>query len=328
MRKPYFRASQACWYILHGGKQVRLGEDKEEAFQRWHELLRAEQPTAPDTEVSDLIADFMDWCEKHRSPGTYGWYRFFLISFVDSLGTMKLSVLKPHHVTRWLEQRKFTGNTGNGAVRAVTGCFNWAVRQGKLKENPIKGADRPAASPRESYIAPDQFKRLMASIKQSDPFYDFLMFLRLTGCRPQEARTAEARHFDGQSIVFPRVESKGKRRQRVIPLNDQALAIVRRLVLKSPSGPIFRNQRGNPWAKNSLNCRFRRLTRKLNFHCHAYALRSTYITDALIAGLDPVTLSRIVGHASLAMIQTIYAKVEMRADHMKAAAEKAVQGVA
>jgi integrase len=55
----------------------------------------------------------------------------------------------------------------------------------------------------------------------------------------------------------------------------------------------------------------------LGLHVCAYAIRHTYISDALIAGVDPVTLSRIVGHADLKMIQTIYAKVEMRADHMK-----------
>src|SRR4051812_45401412 len=52
-----------------------------------------------------------------------------------------------------------------------------------------------------------------------------------------------------------------KKRQRIIPLNDQAQAIVRRLALKTPEGPIFRNADGAEWSKNSIVCRFKRMSR-------------------------------------------------------------------
>jgi len=206
------------------------------------------------------------------------------------------------------------------------------LKNKKIKENPVSGVERPAATPRESYINAAQWNRLLATVKESDPFRDFLTILRETGCRPQEARAVEARHFDRDlsAWVFPRSESKGKKRQRVVPLNDTALALTKRLALKYPEGPLFRNSgpERRPWTKNSLNCRFRRLTAKLKFHVHAYALRHSFITDALTRGVEPMTLATIVGHVSIDMIWSTYQKIRVKQDHIRAAVKLATGEVA
>jgi integrase len=96
-------------------------------------------------------------------------------------------------------------------------------------------------------------------------FRDLLEFLWETGCRPIEARILEATHVDiaMQIAILPPSNNKTRKAERVIILNQKATEICRRLVCQHPDGAIFRNTRGRPWTKDSINCRFHRLKKKL-----------------------------------------------------------------
>ena len=83
--KPFYRKPRKLWYVQIDGKQHNLGPDREAAFRRYHELMREPKQTrgvAPKSVVG-LINQFLDWCEKHRAPKTYEWYRQRLQLFID-----------------------------------------------------------------------------------------------------------------------------------------------------------------------------------------------------------------------------------------------------
>lgn len=48
---------------------------------------------------------------------------------------------------------------------------------------------------------------------------------------------------------LPQSESEGKKKKkkRVVYLSEAALDITKRLMKENPTGPLFRNQAGNPW---------------------------------------------------------------------------------
>lgn len=325
MRKPFFRKRRGQpnggrWHVRHNGKLVNLGSDKTEAFKEYYRLMSETAEVAPltgKTDVAEVVGLFLDWAERNRSDSTYQWYKHFLLSFGDFAGGIKLSALRPFHVTRWREKHKYEGNTANAAVRCVLRCFNWGVAEGHLKENPVKGVEKPSATARECYIEAEDWTKLMA--KATGSLRDFLMILRETGCRPQEARAVESRHFDRKlrAWVFPKNESKGKKRQRVVPLNDSALAITKRLVLKYPEGPLFRNSKGQPWTKDAVQRNFKRLARKVGTATCLYAVRHSFVTDALVRGVEPMTLATIVGHANIDMIWEVYNKIRHQQDHIR-----------
>jgi integrase len=326
MRKPYYRKSCKAWYVFHQGKQVRLGSDKDEALKAYHALMAGYDVAAPDVLASEIIAQFLDWSKAHQEESTYKLYRFYLLTFADSIGKVPLKNLKPFHITRWLDARGYKGNTANGAVRAAVRPFNWAKDEGIIKDNPISRVKRPPATPRECYITEAQYARLMSAIPDQE-FRDFVTFLRETGCRPIEARKAEARHFEreGLTLTFARKESKGKKRQRVIVLTPTAAGIIQRLVLKHSTGALFRNLKGRRWTRDSINSRFQRLSDKLKFEVHAYALRHTWVTDALLNGVEPLTVATLAGHTSINMIWEVYNKIRLRQDHMRKAAVQAAE---
>jgi integrase len=262
--KPFFRASRHLWYVQMDGKQVNLGPDRDEAFRRYHELMgRPREEPRPVSGESALVVleAFLDWCEKHRAPRTYDWYREYLESFARTLPRdLTIVQLRPIHVQRWVDAQPGWQTGKRGAIIAVQRAFNWAAKMGLIESNPVRHVEKPRAGRRDLVITPDEFAWILSQVKD-EPFRDLLTVCWETGCRPQEAIIVGARHVDleGGRWVFPPEEAKGKRAHRVVYLTDKALEITRRLMGKWPEGALLRNIDGRPWHPYALNCRFGRL---------------------------------------------------------------------
>ena len=81
------------------------------------------------------------------------------------------------------------------------------------------------------------------------PFHDFVWLMAETGCRPQEVRVIEARHFEPEkmSVTFADGEIPGKKYGRTVELTKAATTLLGRLAAQHPSGALFRNSFDNPW---------------------------------------------------------------------------------
>src|SRR5262249_3646047 len=157
-----------------------------------------------------------------RSPRTYEWTKKHLQGFCDHIkGVARLDALslKPFHVVEWVDAKTTWGaNQKRGAIVAVQRPFSWAAKLGYIERNPVAGIETPRAVRRERYVTPEEFRQLVSHYPKGDPFHDYLTFLWETGCRPQEARHIEPRHFNRAFARFdiPPQEAKGKKRWRVI----------------------------------------------------------------------------------------------------------------
>lgn len=331
--QPYFKQSHQAWYVNLKGKQHRLATNKEQAWIAYHKIMAGVEPVSERTAVFNLLDRFLLWTQENREQGTYSWYFTHLRSFKAFIGSrVSISDITPNHVTSWLRV-KYRGRSDtyrNCAVRAVSRAFNWARRERLIRANPIEGVEKPACEPREAYLQPGQWERLLGAVKLTDPFYDLLVFLRETGCRPQEARVVEVRHWDRthHRLVLDLKQSKGikgKRKKRVIRLNEAAEMIVTRLVGKRTSGTILRNTNGNPWKAYAINNRFHRLGEKLGFEVSAYWLRHTFATDALLRGVDPITVSILMGHKDATMISRVYQHLTQNEGFLREKLEKATR---
>jgi integrase len=323
--KPFFRKQTQSWYLQHKGKWINLGKDKKEAWSQYHALMAGQQEASPNVTVRELATVFFAWCQQHKASTTVHWYKRHINSFIDHVGErLKVRDVKPYDVDRWLTSKYQSSgdNNKNGAVRAISRLFNWASKIGLIPKNPIPKIERPAYQPREVYITPENWQRLIDAV-QPGPFLDLLRFMRATGCRPFEARTVEARHFDGECIEFERSESKGKTHRRVIPLPQAALAIVKRLAAQYPEGPLFRSMSGKPWTEFTMNTIFDNWEKKLGFELFPYAVRHTFATDALTNGNDPITTATILGHRDCSMLMRVYSHLNKKGQHLRDAMEKA-----
>ena len=260
--KPFFRKSRGLWYVQIAGKQHNLGPDRTAAFERYHALMQqpAEQRVASDTVVA-IIDAFLDWCQKHRAPDTYEWYRWRLQLFAQSLPRgLTVGQLKPFHVQQWLDSRQSWGpGSQHNGCRAAQRAMNWAARLGYIDHSPIAHMEKPRPGKREVVLSDEQFAELNSFVLDAE-FGDLVRTTWETGCRPQESLQVEARHveLENNRWVIPEGESK-THNVRVVYLTDEALVITKRRMLRFPTGPLFRNVCGNVWTKYSVKNAFDRI---------------------------------------------------------------------
>lgn len=319
--KPFWKSSHDCYYAKINGKQTRLDPNEKRAYEMWHELRAGIQPLGPDPKLIELISKFLEYSKRHNALRTYEWYRDELKSFYKHVGTIQTSKLRGHHVDRWLSGRfknTTNGSTLSNAVRPVLRCLNWSVKSGYIDKSPLAAYVKPKPTVRDVDFTPEQYALLLSQIKDQ-PFRDLVETLWHTGCRPTEVRLVEAKHVKDRRWEWPS-NAPGKLAGRVVILDDVAWEITQRLAKANPKGPIFRSRRGNPWTANAVITRFNRLD--LGFRVVAYSLRIGFATDCILKGIDLITISQLMGHSDLRMLQRVYSRVNKRSEHLRKALEK------
>jgi integrase len=109
----------------------------------------------------------------------------------------------------------------------------------------------------------------------------------------------------------------------MIYLTDAAEKVVKRLAAKYPDGKLFRNQRGCPWSGTALTHKCEELGEKLGFTFFPYALRHTWITEALERGEDALTVAILAGHRDTTMVAKVYSHLNRKPDYLRAAMRRA-----
>ena len=133
--KPWYRAQTGWWMAIIGGKWHKLAKGKEnqkQAFRRFHELMAnfVEKPESPDARVADLCEEFLEHSRKRHAPDTYRNHRFYIQSFCEASGYLKVEGLKPYHVSRWVESKAWNETSCYNARRFVFRVFSWSMQEG------------------------------------------------------------------------------------------------------------------------------------------------------------------------------------------------------
>lgn len=313
--KIWYRKDRKTYYVTLDGKLYNLGKDKDAAQKVFHKLMAAEVKPTSKLTVAELLDRFLTWTSENRAPRTFDWYKDHLQHFLDSLKNQNMPAeqVKPHHVNDWVSGKDWSVSYRRGAMTAVQRSFKWAVQQGYLSVSPIVYLAKPDSERRDNCPTKADFEAMVNAVK-GQCFKDVLTFAWETGCRPSELRKMEARHYKNGRIEFPVKESKGKKRARVIYLNDCAKAIVERRI---GEGFIFTNRSGNPWTAFSINCRMKRLGKKTGKHFALYDLRHGAATRWLESGLDHTVVAKLLGHSSAAMLHRVYCHVGNNQDFLQ-----------
>jgi integrase len=78
--------------------------------------------------------------------------------------------------------------------------------------------------------------------------------------------------------------------------------------------PVFARWDGNIRAPHWLSQKFAEAMRELRIGVHLHALRHTHVSQLIAAGLDVLTISRRIGHASSAITLDVYGHLFMNTD--------------
>lgn len=228
-------------------------------------------------------------------------------------GAKAVSDLIPHDVTAWLNAHDTWSAGGRRSrIQAVKRTLNYAVEQGLIKKNPIRGFRTPRPEARVTYITPEQQEALLS---KSNPTMEIALRVCIrTGARPgTEFAPLTRKHvkLEGERMVwvFRAAEIKNRRERRIFITDPEIIQIVQRQMTEYPEGPIFRNTLRKPWNRKSLSLRFRTIRDKLikqgvefDEDCCMYSCRHTYAKRTLEGywsgkPCNIETLARLMGNS-------------------------------
>lgn len=355
--QPFYVQKRELWYVQIGGKQINLGAEKGAAFREYHRLMALKNPIEETTGpllVVRVIDEYLEHVRLTNKEKTFGVYQHCLNVFYEWLSKESPGIcmheLKVRHLSKFREwmgaqpalakkgkkakpvqpgKLRFTGNSMQSVMRTVKGCFAWAANEEVTDRNPFADVKLPGKTPREILVSDEQWDKVMKKVTD-EPFRDFLILMKETGCRPGEIRGAELQDFDKQErrIVFKRIDSKGQKYNRVVYLNDTAFKVFLKWSLRITTGKIMRNTEGEPWSKSAINSRVQRLktAKNLGFLLTPYAFRHTFATEGLKSGVDAITVAELMGHRDLTMVARVYGHLANAKDHLRESLEQIGQG--
>lgn len=255
--KPWWRKQTQCYYVRIDGVQHRLDPDKGKADKLFYALMARPKEEALQADLAIVAIDrYLVWCETNR-PDSYDWYYQFLNPFCKVVQKLRIDQVQPHHVETFISKPTWGSSAKRAAITAIKRAFNWNVKQGYINQSPVRHVEKPEATPREQIVTEEQHKDILGRV--SKPFAELLELAWETGARPFELYRLETRHLDlkNSRAVYPKAESKGKKKQRVLLFSDKALEIIKRNM--GAAGPVMRNADGAAWTAFSINCCFLRL---------------------------------------------------------------------
>lgn len=129
---------------------------------------------------------------------------------------------------------------------------------------------------------------------------DVVLILLATGCRPGELFAAETVNCYDTYFVGGSKTEAGK--NRIIAVSELGRAAYRRILneaISKNSPSLMGGYRGNKVYQNFYKREFRELVQEVGQDFTPYDCRHTFATQAKRSGVDPQTLRRMLGHASL-----------------------------
>jgi integrase len=276
--------------------------------------------------VAELAAHYLAWAKINRAAQTFNQAKTRIGLFTAQLTPKaKCESIRPYHVTQVISQHpNWSKSTHRDFIGSIKRMFNWGYEQGYLDANPLQRLKPPAREQGEEFVTPEEFSSII-SLSPSREFREIVTFAWETGIRPQEARLIEIGDLDAAAgiVTLPKERSKGGKIARTIYLTPLALEIAKASAIGKKSGPLFRSSKGHRWMPKNFYRHFKTLSRKTGKLLRFGHLRKGYATQALINGVDVITLSHLMGHTDTTMLAKYYAKVHKNTKHMAESALRA-----
>lgn len=236
-------------------------------------------------------------------------YKYSIERMIREVEITDIRDITAADIRRWLMGRGVKPVSVGIDIKNLRTFFTWVVAEGHLNESPMDKIPNPKISQRPPKAIDDQeIRRLIQTAKTSPRDLSVVLTLLDTGVRASElgALTRDDLNFDDMSLTVR--FGKGGKSRVVFFSPTTARAIHRYLRTRRDTDPaLFLSRRGEPLNRDSLRLLVYRLSnragltngRRVGPHC----LRATFATQYCLAGGDPHSLQRMLGHSSTRMAE-------------------------
>lgn len=215
--------------------------------------------------------------------------------------------------------RVTTEGTANKCKALLSHMYNTAMLWNEpewecIKNNPCKGLKSGKTKSKTRYLDKHELATLDDVLSRDE--YQFnnvanlIKFLIKTGARRSEATSAKWEHIDFNNKIWRKPESTSKTKLAPpVPLSNSAIDLLNHIKLYSGStGYIFKSNNDYSKPIGDFRKTFMKIMKESDIeNCTPHDLRRTFGTQLLLAGIDIYTVSKLLGHNSVATTEKHYA---------------------
>jgi integrase len=278
-----------------------------------------------------------DWASANTSPTTLQRYRGLIVNQVNpGLGHVQIQRLRPVHLNELyanLIRAGLAPRTVGHVHRLVHRALGHAVTWGVMQQNPASAVKPPRVEETEVEILREGEVDALIDKLRGRSLYPLAVFALASGARRGEMLALRWQDIDlttGKVRIERSLEqtkagglrfktTKTKRGRRTITIAPSVITVLRAhrkaqqerwLALGAGRLPddalVFATWNGEPRTPNALSKDWSETMTGFGLKITLHALRHTHASMLIASGMDVVTLSRRLGHASPAVTLNVY----------------------
>jgi integrase len=239
--------------------------------------------------------------------------------------------------------KHYSAETARRTLKDLERCGDWSKKSGLIEVNPFRdlAADlkpvKNGSKTRKAYTAEER-DHILAAFKNNtycnryaptrhSHYFNFVHFLFMTGCRPQDAIALKWKHIKPNHVVFSeaysceaRLTKSGKTKTiRPFPINNQLREVLdaarEQSPDTSPDALVFPSPSGRPIDRhNFLNRTWKPLVEalikddKVSEYLPTNNARHTFISMCIEKGMDAKDIAPMVGNSAEVVYQNYASK--------------------
>ena len=287
--------------------------------------------TTSDQEILEMYLNY-ESVEKGLSANTLESYKRDLVIYIDFLSRNKKKILKATRkdIENFLTERKNSGSKSRTVARnkvSIVNLYKFLVMENYLSKNPTDNLEviRLKRTLPESLTTKEVDDLLSVHNEKTDKgLRDKAIFelMYSSGLRVSEICSIRV-----EDIIFEekylKICGKGKR-ERIVPINDEALDILRRYIQTSrivmvkgkDTKELFLNFRGDKISRVGIWKIVKETMKKsgISKNVYPHTLRHSFATHLIQHGADLRAVQRMLGHSDITTTE-IYTHVD--SSHLK-----------
>ena len=267
--------------------------------------------------LSYLIDEYLMYSEVNKADRTNREDVQVTNRFLDFTGNMYITDVQPVQIQNYINFRKATSGIGKSRTRielsVIRAMFNYGRRIGLVHHYPFDVIKVGGSGRRLEYMDKEQIDKFL-NVSDNPDERDYFTILIMTGWRYGEFYSLPNENINSDHVIL-----NGKQGKRIYPLVEKVYKKIlpydlknRIQKLKEKGGYYFFNKHQIHPSIGYMSRKFKQYAKNAGLpeNYVLYTLRHTFATQLLLAGVNILAVSKLMGHSSLKTTQ-IYEHVDI-----------------